>query len=51
MCGTDVLLLKSKLIITLNYEMSCPEFYTAVVQDKQLLSKGENSRPSFLSCT
>lgn len=31
-------LIKSELIITLNYEMSCTEFYSAALQDKQLLA-------------
>jgi len=37
-------LIKSELIITLNYEMSCTEFYSAALQDKQLLAAARNEK-------
>ncbi|KAL3976494.1 toll-like receptor 1 [Sarotherodon galilaeus] len=33
-CSTE--LIRSELIVSLNYDMSCSEFYSAVVKDKQL---------------
>ncbi len=35
-CSTD--LIKSELIVTLNYEMSCSEFHTLALKDKQPLA-------------
>lgn len=35
-CSVD--LIKSELIITLNYDMPCSEFHTLVVKDKQMLA-------------
>jgi len=34
----SVALMKSELIVNLNYEMSCSQFYTAALVDKQLLT-------------
>lgn len=35
-CSTE--LIRSELIVSLNYDMSCSEFYSAVLKDKQLLT-------------
>lgn len=36
--------MKSELIVTLNYEMSCTDFYTAVVKDKKLLATARDKK-------
>lgn len=40
----SVELMKSELMITLNYELSCTDFYTAVVKDKQLLATARDQK-------
>lgn len=40
----SVELIKSELIVTLNYEKSCSEFYTAALVDRQLLAAAKGQQ-------
>ena len=41
---SSVALIKSELIVTLNYEKSCSEFYTAALGDRELLAAARDQR-------
>uniref|UniRef100_A0A1A8F484 HAT C-terminal dimerisation domain-containing protein n=1 Tax=Nothobranchius korthausae TaxID=1143690 RepID=A0A1A8F484_9TELE len=41
-CSTE--LIRCELIVTLNYDMSCSEFYSAVLKDKQLLNAARSQK-------
>ncbi|CAL8301356.1 unnamed protein product [Gadus morhua 'NCC'] len=41
-CSTE--LMRSELLITLNFEQSCSEFYNSALKDKELLSAARNNK-------
>lgn len=41
-CSTE--LIRSELIVSLNYEMTCSEFYSAALKDKQLLTAARSQK-------